>query len=220
MYLRAFIPACEAFGWSGGPSFQTRLKVLQNGRERRNVDWSQEKNRYTLPFQNLGERDYAGIRQMFQVCRGMAHDFLYRDPLDSDATDEAFGIGDGVTQEFQLSKLSAIQGVIYQREIHALYIPGSYDSVTNTVPAVDAPITVYVNGTPTAVTLDRDRGLVLFAAAPAVDAVLTWSGEFSIWVRFDADWLPFSIDNRRGNEHAHNGQVVLLEDHAPPEVET
>lgn len=220
MYVRAFIPQCQAFGWSGGPSFQTRIKVLLSGRERRNADWSQEKNRYTIPFQNISEQGYSGIRQMFQVCRGMAHTFLYLDPLDNEADNQIFGIGDGVTVEFQLSKLSAIEGVIYQREVHALYVPGTYNEFTNTTPADNAPVTVYVNGTPTAVTLDRDRGTALFSVAPADGDQLTWSGQFAVWTRFDTDWMPFSLDNRRGGGYAHNGQIVLLEDHPPEEVTT
>lgn len=211
MYVRAFIPACEGFGWNGGPSFQTRIKTLANGRERRNADWSQEKNRYTLPFQNIDADAYRGIRQMFQVCRGMANPFLYKDPLDYQAQGEEFAVADGVRTEFQLSKLSAIEGVIYQREVHALYVPGDDGE------ALDASIVVTVNGTPTVVTLDRDRGLVIFAVAPSAGAILRWSGKFSVWVRFDADWLPFSIDDRMSGGFAHNGQVTLLQEPAPAE---
>lgn len=214
MFIRAFIAACEAFGWSGGPSFQTRIKQLVNGQERRNADWSQETNRYTIPFQNIDAADYAAIVTMFRVCRGMAHVFLYRDPLDHAAVNELFAVGDGVTTEFPLSKLSTIEGVSYQREIHALYAPADDGE------ALDATVTVTVNGTPTAVTLDRDRGRVLFGAPPAGGALLRWSGEFAVWVRFDADWLPFSLDNRHGLGYAHNGQVVLLEQPEPAEVTT
>jgi len=211
MYVRAFITACEAFGWNGGPSFQTRIKTLSNGRERRNADWSQEKNKYVLPFQNINPEAYRSIRQMFQVCRGMAHTFLYRDPLDFEAANEEFGIGDGATREFQLSKLSAIEGVIYQREVHALYAPGA-DGEAQT-----SAITVTVNGSPTAVTVDHDRGLVIFAVAPANGTVLRWSGAFAVWVRFDTDWLPFSIDNLVAGDFAHNGQVALIEEPEPEE---
>lgn len=213
MYVRAFIPACATFGWSGGPSFQTRIKVLINGRERRNADWSQEKNRYTVPFQNLSAEQYTTVRQMFQVCRGMAHDFLYQDPLDAYSDNEEFAVADGVTAEYQLSKLSAIEGVIYQREINALYTAGDDGE------AVPSTISVTVNNTPTVVTVDYDRGKVLFSPAPTIGSILRWSGEFATWVRFDADWLPFSIDNRLSGGYAHNGQITLLEQ-PPPEPES
>lgn len=212
-YLKAFIPACESFGWSGGPEFKTRIRVLTNGRERRNADWMQERNRYTLPFQNIGREEYAAVRQMFQTCQGMLHAFLYMDPLDYQASNEIFAVATGAT-EYQLVKNSVIDGVIYQRRIYALYVPGT-DGIAD-----NSTITVTVNGTPTAVTLDRDRGLVIFSVAPTPGAVLAWSGRFAVWVRFDADWLPMSIDNRRGQDYAHNGQITLLELPEPPEVET
>lgn len=214
-YLRAFIPACPAFGWSGGPRFKTRIKVLLSGRERRNADWRQCQFPYTLPFLNIGDDAYRAIAQMFYSCHGMLHTFLYRDPLDSVAQGEEFGIGDGVTKSFQLSKLSATDGVFYQREVYALYTPAADGS------AMLAPPTVTVNGTPTAVTVDYERGIVTFAVAPALGAVISWSGPFAVWVRFDQDWLPFSIDNRRdGDDYARNGQVQLISDAPPAEEAT
>jgi uncharacterized protein (TIGR02217 family) len=204
-YLRAFIPACEGFGWSGGPQFQTRVRALVNGRERRNADWAQERQKYTVPFANLRADQYRGVRQMFQVCRGMLHTFLYADPLDQAASDETFAIGDGVRAEFQLSKLSVVDGVTYQREIHALYVEGDDGE------ALPATIAVTVSGTPTAVTVDYDRGTVLFAAPPAEGAVLRWSGAFAVWVRFDNDWLPFSINDRGAADYFRSGSVDLIE---------
>lgn len=213
MYLKAFIPACESFGWSGGPEFKTRLRVLTNGRERRNADWAQERNRYTIPFQNIGREEYTSIRQMFQTCQGMLHAFLYRDPLDYEADNEVFAVADG-SSTYQLTKASIIDGVVYQRRIYALYSPGE-----NGLSIPETP-TVTVNGTPTAVTVDYERGTVSFGAPPTPGAILRWSGFFAVWVRFDADWLPMSLDNRRGMDYAHNGTITLMELPAPVEVET
>lgn len=213
MYLKAFIPACESFGWSGGPEFKTRLRVLTNGRERRNADWAQERNRYTIPFQNIGRDEYTSVRQMFQTCQGMLHSFLYRDPLDDEAAAEVFAVADG-SSEYQLTKASIIDGVVYQRKIYALYTPGADGLAVQATPAVT------VNGTPTAVTVDYERGTVIFGAPPTPGAILRWSGSFAVWVRFDADWLPMSLDNRRGTDYAHNGSITLMELPGPVEVET
>lgn len=211
-YLRAFIPACAGFGWSGGPQFQTRVRALVNGRERRNADWSQERQKYTVPFSNLRAEQYRGVRQMFQACRGMLHAFLYADPLDELASNEAFGIGDGVRVEFQLSKLSVIDGVSYQREIHALYEEGSGGA------AVPSTVSVTVSGVDSPVTVDHDRGVVIFSVAPALGAVLRWSGRFAVWVRFDTDWLPFSINDRGPSDYFRTGSVDLIELPPPPEA--
>lgn len=201
-YLNEYLDACAAYGWSGGPEFKTRIKVLLSGRERRNADWAQGRHRFTLPFLNIDDDAYRAIRQMFEVCRGMLHAFRYRDPLDHTAMAAEFGIGTGTLQTYQLSKLSAIDGVIYQREVYAL---------------PSAPV-ITVNGVVTAPALvDLDRGTVTINAA--LGTVLRWSGDFDVWVRFDQDWLPFSIDSRRGHDdYARNGSVNLIEV-APPEEE-
>lgn len=205
MHLRAFIDACEAFGWTGGQEFNTRIVALLNGRERRNANWAQGRHRYTVPFQNLKRAQYRAVRQMHEVCRGMEHAFLYFDPSAHEADNDVFAIGDGAASEFQLSTLSAIDGVSYQRLVRALYVPGDNGE------AIESVIVVTVNGVPTAVTPDYDRGTVLFAAPPAADTILRWSGEFSVWVRFNNDWLPFSIDNKSEDEFVHNGTVELIE---------
>ena len=75
-----------------------------------------------------------------------------------------------------------------------------------------------MDGVETAVTVDHDRGLVTFGAAPANGAVLTWDGEFSHWVRFDMDRMPFSIDSISGDELVTNGTVELIEVNPPEEM--
>jgi uncharacterized protein (TIGR02217 family) len=214
MHLRAYIDACQAYGWSGSQDFNTRVTTLANGRERRNANASQGRHRYTVPFQNISREEYRSIRQMHEVCLGMLHAFLYFDPLANEADAQLFAVGDGATTQFQLSTLSVIDGVSYQRQVTALYRPGDNGE------AVPSTVTVTVNGAPTVVTLNEDRGLVIFAAAPALGANLRWSGLFSVWVRFDSDTLPFSIDNRRGEGYAHNGTVTLIEVPPPEEIET
>lgn len=211
-YLQTYIPACEGFGWNGGPEFNTRIQTLLNGRERRNADWANGRHRYTLPFLNLGREEYRSVRQVFEVAMGMLHAFLYFDPLDNEASNELIGVSDGIRTEYQLSKLSTLDGVNYPRQVRALFVPNPDGSASTATPVVT------VNGSPTAVTVDYERGLIFFSVAPANGAVIRWSGQFSVWVRFNQDWLPFSIDNRRAGDFALNGQVELIELPAPIEI--
>lgn len=210
-HLEAFIPSCEAYGWTGGPEFKTTITALRNGRERRNAEWAQPSYRFSLPFLNIDQDSYTGILNHFLSCHGQLHAFLYRNPLDDMATDEVFGAGDGSQTAFQLRKVSSVDGVIMERDVTALFTPGP-----NGTAVPDDPV-ITVNGTPEAVTVDHERGVVTFASAPAGGAVLRWSGRFAHWVRFAQDWLPFSIDNRSGDSYVQNGTIDLIE--VPPPLE-
>jgi uncharacterized protein (TIGR02217 family) len=200
-YIRGYLETCEGFGWEGGPEFSTRLVTMANGFERRNGDWVQPRRKYSIPFLNLSSERYEPILSMFLVAQGMLHCFLYRDPLDHSASSELVGFGDGVTDTFQLSKLYTIGGFSYQRNVYA-------------IPDSETP-TITVNGIPTSsFSIDRDRGLVIFDSPPGNALPIRWTGEFDVWVRFNQDYLPFSLDN----PNARNGQVELIE-MPPPAVQ-
>lgn len=196
MYLNAYIEPCPAYGWAGAPGFMTRIVTLQSGRERRNAEWSQPRHRYTISFLNIGKLEQLAIKKMVLVCRGMLHTFRFRDQLDYQAQDEIFGLGDGSIDEFQLAKVSIVDGLEYHREVYAL---------------ASQPV-ITVNGTPTtAFFADLDRGVVVFDSPPGMGDVLRWSGTFDIWVRFGADYNPFTLDA----PDAVNGSIDLVEDSPP-----
>lgn len=200
-YLRAYIEKCPGFGWQGGPSFKTRIVSMANGRERRNAEQAYARHAYSAPFRNIRPADYANIKQMHLVCRGMLHAFKFKDLLDYQAGNEVFGAGTGAQTVFQLRKISTIDGVSYTRNVYAI-----------------RSAAVTVNGVASAPTIDMDRGTATFAVAPAAAAVLRWTGEFDIWVRFNQDDLPFSIDNKSPkNGVLVNGSVDLIEV-PPPEI--
>lgn len=212
-YLRAYIPACEGYGWEGGPEFNTRIVRMSNGRERRNAEWSQPQHFYAVPFSNLTQTQYAPIKQMHLNRRGRWGCFLFRDRLDDYADNEVFAVAAAGQTEFQLAKWSVIEGVVYHNEINAIYLPADDGSAESNA------ITITVNGsTAGAHVIDRDRGIVTFNSSPGDGAILRWTGGFSRWVRFDQDRLPFSIDNKSGDEFVVNGSVELLEQ-PPPAVE-
>lgn len=193
-YLRAVIAQCPGYGWQGGPEFKTLVVPMRNGRERRNADWAYARHSYSIPFNNIKPEAYRSIKQMHYVCRGQLHCFQFRDALDFEADSETFATGDGSTTVFQLGKVSTISGVTYERKVYIVR-PG---------------YSITVNGVAAAPTVDPDRGTVTFGAAPAGGAVLRWSGEFAVWVRFNQDNLPFSLDNK----NAVNGTIDLIE--VPP----
>lgn len=199
-HLDAYLAPCPAYGWSGGPQFKTAIEFLENGDENRNADWIEARHAYTAPFMNIGKDAYREIKQMFLSCHGMLNVFRFVDELDNEADDEQFGTGNGVTDLFQLNKVSTTDGVSYTRNVYAIRL--------------GTTITVTVNGTPTtAFTVNNRTGQILFDSPPANGAVLRWSGFFDIWVRFATDTIPFSLDN----PNATNGDVSVMEVPAPDE---
>lgn len=187
---------CPAYGWQGGPEFNTRITALKNGREVRNATWDRVRHRYSLPFNMIPSDDYLDyVKSAFLAMRGQLHSFLIMDWSDNVAENAQFGIGDGTTKTFQLSIPATFGMAIYTRVI--------------TKPLAGATFTV--NGTTTAGTLDTTTGLVKFATAPAIGAVLRWSGGFRIQVRFSSDALLMSIDSRRGQSFAMSGSIDLIE---------
>lgn len=190
------IPSVPGFGFTGGPEFQTNIQNIASGREKRNADWAICRHKYSAPFKNISEEAYRAIKGVFLVMRGRTHTFLHRDWGDFSAVDEPFGAGDGATTLFYLSKVSTVAG------------GGSY---TRLVDKPDAGVTVKVNGVITAASVSQLDGSVAFSAAPASGAVLTWSGEFFVHVRFDMDYLPFSLDDKNSGGFVTNGSVDLIE---------
>lgn len=193
-HLNAYLSPCPGYGWMGGPEFKTQIVELQSGREKRNAMWRDARHNYNAPFNNISREAYREIKRMHLVCRGMLHSFRFRDQLDYQSDNEPFATGDGSQTVFQLAKVSSIDGVDYFRNVYA---PVS-------------PVSITADGSTVSPTIDYERGLVTFDTAPGAGVLLRWSGTFDVWVRFNSDSLPFTLDNP---DHT-NGSVDLLE--VPP----
>lgn len=197
-HIDAYLTPCPGYGWEGGPQFKTSIEGLANGDEYRNADWIEARHTFSAPFNNISVEAFREIKRMFMVCRGMLHAFRFRDELDYQADNETFAIGDGVEDEFQLAKLSLADGVEYLRYVYALS---------------GQPV-IFVDGVPTtAFDVNLRTGRIRFDAPPAAASVLSWSGEFDIWVRFNSDLLSASLDNK----DATNLSVQLIEVPPPDE---
>lgn len=103
-----------------------------------------------------------------------------------------FGVGDSTEDTFQLRKVSTKDGLTYERVITK----------------IAAGIQIFVNGVlETSVDVNLDTGEVVFDDPPGSGALLTWTGEFFVHVRFDTDSLPFNYANR----NAMVGTLDLIE---------
>lgn len=186
------LDACPAYTFQGGPSFSTRLVTLSNGREKRNQNWTRPRQVFKAPFQNVDEPTVRLIRSAHYVARGMAYGFIFKDWTDFTADRETFAVAPVGSGAIQLVKRYTTLTEEYDRVI--------------TNPVADG-LQVYQNGVLKAGTVDDMTGLFLPTTAWTAGAVLTWSGEFRVPVRFDQDDLPFTLDN----PGRFNGDVALIE---------
>lgn len=180
-----------AYGFTGGPEFRTRVVSLDSGRERRNIQWSRPRHRYSANWLNIPIEGQAKLRAAFMAVRGQAYGFRLKDWGDFEAVAEIIGTGDGTRTTFQLAKTYPMG-------------PASY---TRTITKPRAGATITVNGTPVSATVDTTTGIATLAAPPVATAVVRWSGQFDVPVRFASDYFPMSLDNL----NAFNGDIELIE---------
>lgn len=202
------IDACPAYGWQGGPNADVLIRALKNRHERRNRRGDLMLHSYTLPFQNIPSEDYLQyIKAAFMALGGPHDSFLVKDygdfwhGINGSSAAMPFGVGDGVTTEFQLSKTytftDGITTVTYERPI--------------TKPR--AGHVIYENGVAAPETASLLDGIVDFGSngPPGNGVILSWIGEFRVCVRFSDFYLPSTLDSRVGTQYAANGSCTLTE---------
>lgn len=186
---------CPAFGWMGGPNFETLIKGLRNGHERRRPVWGTVKHNYSLPFQNIDNDVYlSDLKSLFLAAWGQTHSFLAKDYTDFEVEGSVFGAGDGVQSSFDLIKQYTVGQASYSRRILFPIDP-----------------VFFVNGVQASATFDPLTQRVVFSSPPPALSTLTWTGEFRVLVRFASDSFPMSIENRSNAGYTISGSVDLVE---------
>jgi len=160
-------------------------------------------------------RDYEGahstitlaqarqIYKFFNGRRGMLHSFKIRDKLLYQVTAEPFGTGGGAGSTNQLIINEGDTLNAYNREIY-LPEPGTVH--------VFAGITEKVEGTHWTLAYNGINGGLVTWITSVSGLALTWTGNFYVPVRFDAESLPDieMIQWRANNTGAAQGPVVPM----------
>jgi len=193
------IDVCPGFGWQASPEFNTDVRMLRSGREKRRGLNDLVRHRYTLPFNNISSDEYLmKLKAAFLAVRGQLHSFLVKDDSDYLSVDDPLGLAPSGSAAVQLIHLANFEGAAFYERIITKPVAGT--------------VVVKQNGVVKAGAADPLTGLFIPTSAWTPGAVLTWSGEFRVAVRFASDSLPMSIDNRRGADaYAMNGQIDLIE---------
>lgn len=172
-------PVLPGRAWpiSRTPIYKTDKHEAVSGRDLCIARWAYARYRWGLTYDVMRESmsELQAIAGLFGACKGSFDTFLWKDPdpAFSVATNQQFGVGDGVTTKFQLARSYGTQ-------------------VTEPVAAVSGPfgLSVYVSGVlNTANTVSTTGGHVTFNTAPTTGAVLTWSGTYYWRCRFEDDEL-------------------------------
>ncbi|WP_162987073.1 DUF2460 domain-containing protein [Sphingomonas paeninsulae] len=164
------------------PMWSTKTQDSVSGKETRIGFWSYPKWKYSLAYDilrsdnvNLELQTLAGF---YNARNGGFDTWLFNDPDDNSVTLQGFGIGDGASTNFQLTRSL-----------------GGYVEPVLAVNATSAPA-IYINGTlkigGTDYTLNVTTGLVTFTTAPAVSATLTWTGSYYWRCKFLDDSIDLS----------------------------
>lgn len=180
----AVFPSLPGVTWnvSKSPEFSTQSHRSVSGRELRATFQQYPLYTFALSYEVLREGALTELKQLlgfFLARQGSFDSFLYTDSSDFSVTDGSFGVGNGVTTQFQLVRA---------------YGAGS-NTFAEPVQNVNALNNIKVSGVAKTASIDytvSSTGLVTFTTAPAAGAPLTWTGTFYYRVRFTKDSSEFN----------------------------
>jgi len=155
------------------PEFSTRVVRAVSGYEVRLAERAYPTYQIKLSFEFLRSAaaylELQAVVGLFLRHQGQCDSFLLLDASDYQATNQSFGTGDGVNKIFSL--VSTWGGFV--QPVRNIKTIGS----------------ITVNGTATSAYTIGTTGLITFTAAPALGAVLRWTGEYYHRCRFADDTL-------------------------------
>lgn len=183
-----------AYGSEFGQEFNTRIRALRSGVERRNANWSMPLGKYRVMYDRLNTPDHILVAQAHMASMGALIPFRFKDWTDFEASAESLGTATGVEQQVQLVKGYQFGSITLSRIIKK---------------PVSGSVTIYANGSPIGATIDYTTGIATFTATDG-DAI-TWSGQFDIPVRFESDRLDISAESRGQNGLILSSDVGLVE---------
>ena len=191
-------PASLSFGSVGGPERRTEVVTLANGFEERNAPWAHSRRRYDAGLGLRSLDDVEALIAFFEARQGELIGFRWKDwgdfksclpSAEVTAFDQIIGAGNDVAAVYPLRKTYASGGVAYFRPI---------------LKPVAGTVRVAVGGDPLQEGIeyfvDTATGLVTFAYAPVMGALVTAGFEFDTPVRFDIDRIQTSVSSFKAGQ--------------------
>ncbi|KGM34773.1 DUF2460 domain-containing protein [Inquilinus limosus] len=188
-------------GAKGGPGFNTTVKEMASGKEKRNQNWSRSRAHWDIGF---AIDDLDGLRPVmafFYARRARARGFRFRDWSDYELDRQQIGAGDGARRVFPIFKRYEADGPapfdrpitrpvrgtarVWLKGVLQTLLPDGWDAG---MPASPRPMPAAGK-----VAVDFNTGEVLFGTAPAAAASIEIECEFDVPVRFDMDELDLEL---------------------------
>ncbi|WDM84989.1 DUF2460 domain-containing protein [Ehrlichia sp. JZT12] len=175
-------PEDISYGSTGGPEFLTNIIETNNGTEYRKVNLSYPRNKYNIIYSAKSEEQLSKLISFFYIHKGRAIGFRFKDWSDYKAKKQKIGTGNSQQRNFQIIKTYKIGQQSYVRII--------------TKPVINT-VKIYYNNTVQThgFTVNPSNGQLEFNIPPDNGIEIYADYEFDIPVRFDSDYLPYSIDN-------------------------
>ena len=193
-FINARLPTKVEIGAMRRDVEEIEIVTTDGGWEQRNARRAQSLLEFDISFPHADREDatFLAVKAMFKAARGSGLAFRFRDWSDYEAVAAVFGTGDGVATAFQLG---------------VPYTAGS-ETHTRRITRPVTPVSIFIDGVETfGATVNYSTGAVSILPAPADGAVLTWTGEFDVPVRFDG---PLSIAGP-STHLLHIESITLLE---------
>lgn len=199
--------AGQRFPISGSPEFANEFAFNpKTGIGKTNVGRFDEIRKITLKIALADVQDSDYFQRFWLGGYGSGVGFRFRYVPDYIATLQSFGVGDGSTIIYSLTKTYTRPGVTARQDVRRIIKPVTNTLVSGgvtlyepdgvTLRVITTPLVIYVNDVPTvSYTINNTTGIVTFGFTPSVGATLKWSGEFDTPVAF------------MGNSYEHNFDV-------------
>lgn len=191
-FINAVLDEQVDYGFEGGPEYYNEVVDLENGYEYTDSAWEFARHRYSASFGNVRDEDRDFIISTFHACKGRRHYFKFKDWNDYKAVGEPLQVEAGTRNPVQLYKTYSFGQAYTIRPIQAVRLEG-FEVLTP-------------GGNPIAGTLNTETG-VFTPDEDWATGTHSWSGEFYVWVRFDADYNAMTINSWRAN----TAKVELVE---------
>ena len=183
------LPIRLSYGATGGAQFSTEVVTTPSGFEQRNINWDMPKARYNLSTALESKEDIESLINFFNIHRGRALSFRFKDFCDYKVKDQTLGFGDGKNCSFYLVKSYSAEELSLERKI--------------TKP-VEGLLKVYVKDRAVKFSCNYETGEIILDEIPNSGERVSADFEFDVHVRFDIDHIEISP------EPLHNYKDISL----------